>query len=376
MVCVDFLETVTCLANRVKLASVIAILIAAAGSGCGQQDIKIYRVAKETSTAPEPAVASTASAAADASPTLKWDLPAGWSEVPPGEMRLASFRVNGANGKMADVSIVPLAGTAGGDLANVNRWRDQVSLQPVGEQALSKLAEPLQIDGQAAQVFDFDGKNQADEKTRILTAVQHRAGTAWFFKMTGDSELVGQQKDAFMGFLKSVRFQAASAQAQLPSGHPPIDSLGTASAVSDSTQSKPAWQVPSGWHEIPGGQFLVAKFAVGTADAPANVNVSMSAGEGGGLVANANRWRGQLGLQPLAPADLEKQAKPLELTTGKAILLDMTGADPKSGRQTRLLGAMVWLSNVAWFYKLMGDERIVEQQKEAFTKFVQSAKYP
>ena len=28
-----------------------------------------------------------------------------------------------------------------------------------------------------------------------------------------------------------------------------------------------------------------------------------------------------------------------------------------------------------WFYKLMGDSKVVESQKDAFTKFVQSVKY-
>ena len=28
-----------------------------------------------------------------------------------------------------------------------------------------------------------------------------------------------------------------------------------------------------------------------------------------------------------------------------------------------------------WFYKLMGDEQIVEQQKDTFTKFIQTAKF-
>ena len=44
--------------------------------------------------------------------------------------------------------------------------------------------------------------------------------------------------------------------------------------------------MPSGWKEVAGGQFLVAKFMIaGDGGAQAAVNVSTSAGDGGGLAA-------------------------------------------------------------------------------------------
>ncbi len=64
-----------------------------------------------------------------------------------------------------------------------------------------------------------------------------------------------------------------------------------------SHEGQPNWQVPAGWQEVSGGQFLVAKFNLtGDNGATAAVNVSSSNGDGGGLAANVNRWRGQLGL--------------------------------------------------------------------------------
>ena len=85
---------------KIHKLKILALPILALLAGCGQGDIRVYRVAKE---APQP----------DASPGLTWKLPPGWEEVAPGEMRVASFRIKGQNGKQADVSIVPLPGTAG-----------------------------------------------------------------------------------------------------------------------------------------------------------------------------------------------------------------------------------------------------------------------
>ena len=139
---------------------------------------------------------------------------------------------------------------------------------------------------------------------------------------------------------------------------------------------KPSWAVPTGWEEVPGGQFLVAKFAVGGAtNTQTSVNVSMSTGNGGGLLANVNRWRNQLSLGPLAEADLAKEIQPLDLPAGKASLADINGRNASSGQEMRLVAVVIPHSGETWFYKLMGSALVVQQEKDAFLKFVQSVKY-
>ncbi len=296
-------------------------------------------------------------------------------------MRAASFRVAAHDGRQADVSVIPLPGLAGSDLDNVNRWRGQVGLPGVSEAELAKLAQPVEIAGQSASLYEQAGANPGSgEKARILAAITRRDGVAWFFKMTGDDDLVTQQKPAFIEFLKSVSFPAAMAQAQLPPAHPPIGAgsmmAGQAGLPPSSDQFKPNWEVPSGWKEVPGGQFLVAKFLLpGGGGAPTAVNVSKSPGDGGGLLANVNRWRSQLGLGPVAEADLPSQVQSLDLPGGKATLADISGQDAKTGQKARLLAAVVSRPGGTWFYKLMGDAPVVQQEKDAFLKFVQSVKY-
>ena len=53
----------------------------------------------------------------------------------------------------------------------------------------------------------------------------------------------------------------------------------------------------------------------------------------------------------------------------------MSGTDTKTGQPTSLVGAIVPQSGQTWFYKLMGDAKVVEAHKDAFMKFVQSVKY-
>jgi hypothetical protein len=301
-------------------------------------------------------------------------------------MRVASYRVKGKEGKMADVSVVPLAGMAGRDIDNVNRWRGQIGLAPVDEAELAKLAEAAQIGGQEGKLYDMAGKNaDSGEKTRMLAAILRRGDTAWFFKMLGEDALVAEQKNAFAEYLKSFAFPDNTAPAEagaangLPLSHPPIGNISPASVAAgapSSNEGKPQWQVPAGWKEINGGQFLVAKFIVsGSDNSQAAVNVSMSAGDGGGVLGNVNRWRGQLGLNQLSQSDVDKLVTPVDINGGKAILVDMAGTDVKSGAKTGLTAAIVPGPQQTWFYKLMGPAQLVEQQKDAFTKFVQGVKY-
>lgn len=389
---------------RMKMSGTLAVAAACllgVVAGCDRDnDIKEYRVAKDTAPpasesqgqpqAPAsmpPMMASGAGPESAGTPQLQWDKPEGWEQVPAGQMRLASFKVTGAGGKQADVSIVPLPGPGGSDLGNVNRWRGQVGLGPVGEEELPKLGQPVQIAGQTGQLFELAGNNAGSgDNVRMLAAVLRREGTAWFFKMTGDDQLVAQQKSTFRKFLESVKFTGAGPATTaegapaLPASHPPMEALGGgpfAGASGAGSQAKPDWQVPAGWQEVPGNQFLVAKFALTGADnAQAAVNISASAGDGGGLLQNANRWRGQVGLAPLTEAECQQQCKTLDTPAGKATEVEMAGTDARSGQKVSLVGVIVPQGGRTWFYKLMGSGPLVERERENFIKFVQSAKYP
>jgi hypothetical protein len=392
-----FIHRAKKVATKMWLVFSLALLL----SACGRNDAKVYEVPKENSPAtapgtlpaghPDMSMASAAGLPPNTIPAkLTYTRPEGWTEVTLGQMRAASFNVKNEAGKQADISVIPLPGMAGGDDSNVNRWRGQVGLGTLSAEELAKVAEPVEIGGQPAKLYDQAGTGSGSgDPTRILGVIQHREGTAWFFKVTGDDALVAKEKAAFIAFLKSVKFEAVEAAASLPPGHPPMDNsplpaghpeistaatpAAGAAATAVSNEGKPQWTVPTGWKEIPGGQFLIAKFTVGEGSTTA-VNVSMSAGDGGGLLANVNRWRGQLGLSPWGEADL-KQASEISVADGKATLVEMSGKDARSGQAATVVGAIVPRGGQTWFYKLMGDAKVVESQKAAFTQFVKEVKY-
>lgn len=336
-------------------------------TGCGGDQIEVYRVAKEGKIKEVTA-----------------SLPPSWETAPLGEMRAVSFRVRGAGNKTADISVIPLPGQAGRDVDNVNRWRGQVGQSAVSESEVGKLAKPVEITGQTAALYEMTGENPASgDQTSILAAILRKDGTAWFFKMAGDSSLVEQQKANFISYLKTFQFPAesesarpASNDAELPPGHPP-PALATQSAVAPvPTSGRPNWVVPAGWREIDGGQFLVAKFLVpGTDNSQAIVNVSMSAGNGGGVSANVNRWRKQLGLREISESAANEAVKSVGDGDAKMNLVELAGTDSQSGNPVRMLAMIVPEKSQTWFYKFTGTTSLVEREEEAFVNFVRTTKY-
>jgi len=157
--------------------------------------------------APTPPVLATTAA------QLDYQAPPGWIAQPLSPMRLASFKITGSNGAEADVSLVSLSGMAGGDLANINRWRDQLKLPPLSEADLPSVSSHVNMNGHDFLVTDLVSAEPLpplNHKMRIVAAAAHEGEQTWFVKMTGDVDLVGAQKNRFLDFLRSLSLADAT----------------------------------------------------------------------------------------------------------------------------------------------------------------------
>lgn len=381
-----------------RCAGFHSLLIAVVGLGLAANlsnaadKIEVYRVPKERPPAlgegdlpaGHPAIGDDHAGhnhAPTAMPKVTYTTPEGWRESGVGEMRVAGFTIAGTNGQTAQVAVTPLPGMAGKENLIVNMWRQQVGLSELSEDEAGKQLTVVDIGGESGKMFDMNGQSAAGANIRIVTAMAHRGDMSWFYKLQGDDELVLAQKPNFIAFLKSVKIEAAPASDALPAGHPVIGGGAMPGAVTSAAppaprEGGPTWTVPTGWQEISGGQFLFAKFLIaGAGDAKAAVNVSTSPGDGGGLVANVNRWRGQLGLGAWSAADLAKNTQEIEVLGGTATLVELNGTDASTEKPATLLGAKVVRGGNTWYYKLMGEPKLVAAQKENFLQFVKGVKY-
>lgn len=359
--------------QAVLLAGLFCIAV-----GCNKRDdaITTYRTPKEV----RPEMTAPQSAANPGAPvSLHWTAPSGWEEQPPSGFRKGSFLVRGANGKTADVSVISFPEEAGGTLANVNRWREQLKLPPIAAEA--EAGSSFTVAGHEMLFVDVVSEQPLEaetEKTRILAGIFPLHGETWFFKMMGPDELAAAQRDVFKQFLQSVHVAGpehshakADAGTSTNAPTPPlIDAL-------DATPLQ--YVLPSNWQEKPLAPMRVASFNIA---APNGKQVDLSivslAGEAGGDLANVNRWRDQVKLPPIDEAGLQQSAEHIKVNDHDFLVVDLAGTEAigEQNEKQRILAAILDAKGRSWFIKMTGEEAAVASQKSAFADFLRSLKLP
>jgi hypothetical protein len=134
------------------------------------------------------------------------ELPANWRETPAPAMVLKSFSV-GENDHEAKITVTAFPGSVGGVLKNVNRWRNQLSLEPIDESALPKVTSSIDVLGGQATLVDMSGTDgKTGKPARMIAAMVPRQDKTWFYKLMGDEATVAKEKDAFVKFVESVHY--------------------------------------------------------------------------------------------------------------------------------------------------------------------------
>lgn len=164
---------------------VVCLLVA---SGCETKtEIQSYRVSKPDAAA------------------SKYEVPEGWVLGKVGGMRKAAFTV--AEGeKKVEITVIDLPPMAGDVLANVNRWRGQVGLEPVTPKELKEQLTTIKVDSLDGSYVELIGPPKDDRRPAILGVIVPTRGRVWFLKLTGDAELAAREKKRFEEFVKSVHF--------------------------------------------------------------------------------------------------------------------------------------------------------------------------
>jgi hypothetical protein len=186
-------------------------------SSCNRDEVTHFRVAKAPpggdGAASMPAhrpPAAPPGMAGDVPPPpapeqgLRWTLPRGWTdERQGGGMRYATLKAP-VSGRI-DASVVVLAGPAGGELMNVNRWRGQIGLGPIDAPSLAAARREVRSKAGTLSVYDFTSEGQ--KQSRLIAGLLEAGGSTWFVKVTGDADAVGAARDDFLSLLGSLRLE-------------------------------------------------------------------------------------------------------------------------------------------------------------------------
>jgi len=352
-------------------------------SSCKDKDeIQVYRVSKAE---PEPAAPESAPATAGmnamppagmpavdagggATPTSQVisTAPSGWEAQPLSTMRQASYLVKGENGAAADISLVILAGPAGGILENINRWESQLGQPAITEEQLGQVAQHVASPLGDVTLVDIEGLPKGADATkdgRIVAGIASGEGRTCFFKMRGNSALAESQKAAFIQWIGTVQMGAAVVDSGAATPVMPDHSAGA-------EKPRIKWESPQGWKTVAPTTMRYASFSVAGQDGEsADISVSVFEGEGGGDLENVNRWRGQLGLEPVDAGALKTLIVPVKCKDAEISTVDMSG--PKA----RILAGWAKMEGKSWFFKLIAPDRMAGKEKANFVKFLQSVQF-
>ncbi len=169
---------------------------------------------------------------------------------------------------------------------------------------------------------------------------------------------------------------ASGDAAGLPPGHPPIGSASMAgpstapSSVSDSL----TWAAPDHWAAKPLGAMRRGSFAPKNSAGEADCSIFVFPAATNPLLSNINRWRGQVGLAPLSEPQLGAETTTLENADRKFTVVDLLGKQPGADQATRVLGAVLYRGEEAWFFKLTGPDAVVAAEKNAFLDFLRTVR--
>ena len=127
---------------------------------------------------------------------------------------------------------------------------------------------------------------------------------------------------------------------------------------------------PESWRLASPSSFEKARFTVSEFEGTANVSLTVLQGDGGGLLENVNRWRGQLGLEAIEEKDLQAELEPVEALGKDARVVDINGTSSRSQLEERLVGVIAPQGELTWFYKLTGTPSVVEKARNEFLDYL------
>lgn len=255
------------------------------------------------------------------------ELPDGWVQTDGNAFRFATIRKRMENGFLEiTVSVLP----TGPDwdsyvLQNVNRWRGQTGLGPLGPEQLATHTTKMPL--------EFD-----DNQIAVMVNLEGTTTPA-----------------------------AASIATGAPSSPPSLTSPQSTTQTNDID-----FTAPAGWIPTANDSFSLHAFEIEIEGSKARVTISKLRGDESPeyLAANVNRWRAQVGLSSYSLAQLKSELKEIPFADGKARLIEAV-PKPEEGQQG-ILGVIAIRNGTAWFIKMKGDAGLVQTQRETFEGFVRS----
>jgi hypothetical protein len=138
------------------------------------------------------------------------------------------------------------------------------------------------------------------------------------------------------------------------------------------TNSHFVWETPEDWQEQPPSAMRLASFLATVEQQKVDISLMSLSGGGGGMLANINRWLGQLDLNPIDEPQLNTMTEPLQAKFGEGVFIKLV--NPEMADKA-FLAAIFSAGQETLFVKATLPVAQLETFEDSFRSFCRSLDY-
>ncbi len=352
-----------------------AVSVTLLWTGCSDPEPRVYRVERTERATP---TEMTAPASGDLAgtpeqlPPYRWEAPEHWQAQPLTSFRVGSYRPAGDLYDQVDISVTTFSGFGGDDLANVNRWRDQIGLPHLTREQLQQDRKEIPSGMGPLAFYDYTGESADNETPFRIAAAIYRDAThnvSWFFRISGPQDAVAAEMPHFQRmvatFATGDNIGTSSAQ--------PASNLPAPSSPSDPASLTLSWTVPADWKETTASEkqtTALFRTIAPLTEGGVQTIVSRVPQSSADLLGLVNQWRSELQLNALTAENLDQHGSRMEINGLPMFIVDIQEADKEKPK--RILGSIFPHHGDFWLIRTEGDESAVQGNLQHFITFLSS----
>ena len=132
--------------------------------------------------------------------------PDGWTKGDQNSIVTHRFRKTDAD-QSAQITISRMPAAVNEWPMNVRRWAGEVGINDYTDEQITTNTKDVDIDSQAAQMIELAADGSAPSRPALVAVMLVKDDDAWFFKLSGNSQIVEAESATFQQFLEAARFE-------------------------------------------------------------------------------------------------------------------------------------------------------------------------
>ncbi len=135
-------------------------------------------------------------------------------------------------------------------------------------------------------------------------------------------------------------------------------------------------KIPSHWKKQANNEMSLLSYTITRKKESAEFTVVKLGRMSGSTLDNVNRWRRQIKLSPLNESRLKKVITTLPTKAGQFEIVDIQRKQVRNTHNPRILAAILRTDSSTYFFKIMGDNALIEHEKKAFFGILELVQVP